>query len=194
MLIATGFAIVTLGGGVGADAHATDGKETGQPAAVAQHETARGDGLIQPQHVTIDAGLSPQRARLVLLRVRELYTFWDTGDVAYLYRADSPSFIDHTLPQGRQQGLRGIEQASRQFRAAVPDLHCSVADVLVSGDRVSVRQVYTGHFTGTYDGVRGHGQPVRFNAFDIQQVGRSQIVADWHLEDNLTFLTQIGAR
>lgn len=194
MLITAGVAIVTLVGGVGADAHATDGKETGQPAAIVQDETARSDGLIQPQHVTIDAGLSPQRARLVLLRVRELYTFWDTGDVTYLHRADSPAFIDHTLPQGRQQGLPGIEQASRQFRAAVPDLHCTVADVLVSGDRVSVRQVYTGHFTGTYDGVRGHGQPVRFNAFDIQQVGRSQIVADWHLEDNLTFLTQIGAR
>ncbi|WP_431817396.1 ester cyclase [Gordonia jacobaea] len=127
-------------------------------------------------------------------RPQSIVGLWATGDVAYLYRADSRSFFDHTLQQGRQQGLPGIEQVSRQFRAAVPDFHCTVADVLVSGDCVSVRQVYTGHFTGTYDGVRGHGQPIQFNAFDIQQVGRSQIGADWHLEDNLTFLTQIGAR
>lgn len=150
--------------------------------------------LIQPQHVSIDAGLSPKRSRLVLQRVRELYTFWDTGDVRFLHHAASPAFVDHTLPAGRPQGLAGIEQASRTFRTAVPDLRCTVADVLVSGNRVSVRQIYTGHFTGTYEGVRGRGQVVRFNAFDIQEVGRDQIVGDWHLEDNLTFLQQIGVK
>ncbi|MEH3157289.1 MAG: ester cyclase [Gordonia paraffinivorans] len=128
----------------------------------------------------------------MIQRTRELYTFWDTGDTRLLHRADSPWFVDHTLPAGRRQGLAGIEDASRTFRAAVPDLRCTVADVLITGDRVSVRQIYTGHFTGVFHGVRGTGQPVRFSAFDIQQVGASQIVGDWHLEDNQTFAKQIG--
>lgn len=168
-----------------------------KPAAVAKPAAAR-EQLVRPQHLAIDKGLSKRRAALSLLRVRQLYTFWDTGDVHYLHRADSPDFVDYTLPAGRPQGRKGIELASRTFRAAVPDLRCTVADVLITGDRASVRQVYSGHFTGTFttaDGtvLKGKGQTVRFNAFDIQQIGKRQITGDWHLEDNLTFMTQIGA-
>ncbi|WP_200800012.1 ester cyclase [Jatrophihabitans endophyticus] len=193
--MAAGLAALALAGaapatGASAAGHPVDRITTGGQSKVA---TASDPHLVHFQHLSIDQGLSPDRARLVVRRIRELYTFWDTGDVRYLHRADSPAFVDRTLPTGRPQGLRGIEQASRTFRAAVPDLRCTVADVLIAGDRVSVRQVYSGHFTGTYNGARGHGQGVRFNAFDIQQVGARQIVGDWHLEDNMTFSKQIGA-
>jgi len=53
--------------------------------------------------------------------------------------------------------------------------------------------VFQGHFTGTYNGIQGHGQSIDFTAIDIQQTGDdSRITQGWHLEDNLTFLQQAG--
>ena len=36
------------------------------------------------------------------------------------------------------------------------------------------------------------GKPVRFFAIDILRIGGEKIVEDWHLEDNLTLLQQLG--
>ena len=52
---------------------------------------------------------------------------------------------------------------------------------------------FTGHFTGKFRGIQGQGQPVDFIATDILKVTDGKITDNWHLEDNLTFLTQIGA-
>jgi predicted ester cyclase len=63
----------------------------------------------------------------------------------------------------------------------------------VTGDTFTARLVFQGHFTGTSNGVQGHGQTLNFKAIDIQHVGDdSRIIEDWHLEDNLTFLQQAG--
>jgi predicted ester cyclase len=74
----------------------------------------------------------------------------------------------------------------------VPDLACELSDLLAVGDKLAVRLRFTGHFTGTFNGIAGTGQPVDFIAFDIQHVGADRITEDWHLEDNLTFLLQAG--
>ena len=41
-------------------------------------------------------------------------------------------------------------------------------------------------------GHKGNGQPVDFIATDILRVRHGRITDNWHLEDNLTFLQQIG--
>jgi predicted ester cyclase len=51
---------------------------------------------------------------------------------------------------------------------------------------------FSGHFTGTFNGVQGQGQAVNFIATDIYRIANGRIAENWHLEDNLTFLQQIG--
>ncbi len=151
--------------------------------------------LLQPTEVTVDAGLTAERARHLVRVGQLLYTFWHTGDSRYLDQAIDPGFVDNTLPDGRPQGPAGPVAASSAFRAAVPDLTCEVADMVVAGDKIAVRLRFRGHFTGVFNGVQGSGQEIDFVAFDIQHVGAGsadRIVEDWHLEDNLTFLTQAG--
>jgi predicted ester cyclase len=68
----------------------------------------------------------------------------------------------------------------------------AVVQRLVVGDRVVSHLRFTGHFTGSFQGVQGHGQPIDFIATDIVRVQHGRITDNWHLEDNLTFLQQIG--
>lgn len=149
-------------------------------------------GLVQPGRVQVDASLPAEAARRRVRLAQQLYTFWNTGDEAHLERAAVAGFKDNTPPPGRQQGRDGVAAASASFRAAIPDLSCELADLIVTGNRITARQVYRGHFTGTYEGVRGRGQAVRFNAIDILRVGRTKIVEDWHLEDTAALTTQLG--
>ncbi|MFI2207510.1 ester cyclase [Streptomyces sp. NPDC020192] len=93
---------------------------------------------------------------------------------------------------GRPQGPTGPVFASKNFRTAVPDLTCELSDVLVTGDEITARLVFRGHFTGTFNDVQGNGQNVDFNAIDIQHVGTDKIIEDWHIEDNERLLTQLG--
>ena len=149
-------------------------------------------GLIRPRTLIVDSTLEPARARHMVRLGQLLYTFWDTGDRSYLDAAVEPDFVDNTLPVGRPQGPVGAATASKEFRAAVPDLSCELAELMVVGDRLAVRLRFSGNFTGVSNGIRGDGQPIEFVAFDIQHVGPDRIVEDWHLEDNLTFLRQAG--
>jgi predicted ester cyclase len=150
-------------------------------------------GLVVPGAVHVAAGADMQQARTVVRTSQVLYTFWNTGDTSYLDQAVTSDFRDNTLPPGRPQGPTGPRVASAGFRAAVPDLTCEVPELYVTGDTFTAHLVFRGHFTGTYNGVQGHGQTIDFNAFDIQHVGAgTRINEDWHLEDNLTFLQQAG--
>ncbi|GAA1986261.1 ester cyclase [Catenulispora subtropica] len=148
--------------------------------------------LVVPKALTVDRSIGERRARLEVRLAQQLYTFWNTGQAQYLDAAVSPAFRDNTLPSGRPQGPSGPLFASKNFRAAVPDLSCELADVLITGDKITARLVFRGHFTGTFNGIQGAGQTIDFNAIDIQHVGTDQIIEDWHIEDNETLLTQLG--
>lgn len=123
---------------------------------------------------------------------RRYAAFWNTGDPALARLALAPDFMDRTLPAGREQGVNGPLQASKGFRAAVPDLKAEITDMLVDGDRIAVHLHFTGHFTGVFGAAQGQGQTIDFRAFDLYRVADGRIAENWHLEDNLTLLQQMG--
>ena len=150
------------------------------------------DSLVQPKTLIIDHSLAQDTLAGEILAARRYDTFWNTGDEALARTALAPDFIDNTLPSGRAQGVAGVLKASNTFRAAVPDLRCEVRQMIAAGDRVVAHLQFTGHFTGTFMGKAGQGQKVDFIATDIYRIANGRIAEDWHLEDNLTFLQQIG--
>ncbi|HWL87234.1 MAG TPA: ester cyclase [Polyangiaceae bacterium] len=123
---------------------------------------------------------------------RAFYDFWNTGDEAFLKQAIAPNFTDRTLPPGRPQGPDGPAFASRQFRTAVPDLKVTVDKMIVAGDFVTVHMKFTGHFSGKFGQTQGKNQPIAFIATDLIKVANGRVTDNWHIEDNLTLLQQMG--
>ncbi len=159
---------------------------TSLPAAA-----ATGD-LVQPRELIVDKSLPAKQAQAQIRAARLYDTFWTTGDETQARDALAPDFTDHTLPAGRPQGVAGPLAASKVFHGAVPDMHADIEQMIVTGDRVVTHLRFTGHFTGTFNGVQGNGQPVDFIATDIYRIRDGRITDNWHLEDNLTFLQQLG--
>lgn len=159
--------------------------------AIAQ--SPQGGSLGKPDTLIVASDLAPDRKEALIETARGFYSFWNTGSPDTLSKVISPSFTDRDLPPGRPQGPGGPLFAIRNFKAAVPDLHCEVMQQIIAGDRVVSHLRFTGHFTGTFGKLRGTGQIVDFVATDILRIdAKNQIADNWHLEDNLTFLKQIG--
>jgi predicted ester cyclase len=142
--------------------------------------------------LVVAAPISDAQREATMKAVRAFYDFWNTGDEALLKEAIAPNFTDHTLPPGRPQGPEGPAFASRQFRAAVPDLKVSVKKMIVAGEYVTVHMSFTGHFTGRFGKTQGKGQPVPFIATDLVKIENGRITDNWHIEDNLTLLQEMG--
>lgn len=158
------------------------------------HAQTTGDSTLgTPDELIVASHITPKHSRALIRTAQGFYAFWNTGDPETLSSVVSPSFTDHALPPGRPQGPTGPLFAIRQFKAAVPDLHCEVLQQIIAGDRVVSHLRFTGHFTGTFNDLQGSGQSVDFIATDILRIDNTNRISDnWHLEDNLTFLRQIG--
>jgi predicted ester cyclase len=154
--------------------------------------SANDDALVKPAVVTLDGSLLKDLAETEMLAARRYDTFWSTGDDVLAKTALDPNFIDRTLPPGREQGLAGPLAASKFVRAAIPDLTCEISQMVVAGDRVVTHLRFKGHFTGMWKQVKGQGQAIDFIATDIYRIANGRIVENWHLEDNLTLLQQLG--
>ncbi|MFC4763826.1 ester cyclase [Dyella koreensis] len=157
-------------------------------AGSAQAETS----LLQPRQLIIDGSVPKAQAEAQILAARRYDTFWNTGEDALANAALATNFTDRTLPPGRAQGPAGPLAVSRLMHAAVPDLSCEIEQMLVVGDRVVVHLHFRGHFSGRFKDVQGQGQAIDFIATDIYRIAGGRIIDNWHLEDNLTLMQQMG--
>jgi len=147
---------------------------------------------VRPEEIIAAGAIDPAERDAELEAARAFYDFWNTGDAAFLKRTIADDFTDHTLPPGRPQGPEGPAFASRTFRGAVPDLKVAVHKMIVAGPYVTVHMTFAGHFTGTFGTTKGDGQPVSFIATDLLRIRNGRITDNWHIEDNLTLLQQMG--
>ncbi len=137
---------------------------------------------VQINDLVIAAPMPDAQREATMKAIRAFYDFWNTGDEALLKQAIASNFTDHTLPPF----------ASRRFRAAVPDLKVTVEKMIVAADYVTVHMNFTGHFTGKFGQTQGKGQAVPFIATDLIKIENGRITDNWHIEDNLTLLQEMG--
>jgi predicted ester cyclase len=156
------------------------------------HAMATDTALIEPHSLIVDRSVPRAQVDIQSIAARRYDTFWNTGDEALARDALAPNFIDNTLPPGRAQGITGPLAASKVMRAAIPDMGCEIEQMIVAGDRVVAHLRFRGHFTGRFKQIQGQGQPINFIATDIYRIADGHIVENWHIEDNLTLLQQLG--
>ena len=154
--------------------------------------SAQGEWL-QPKQLIVDNSLPQAQLAANEVAARKYAPFWNTGTPSLAREALAVNFNDKTPPEGRKQGPEGAILASRAFRTAVPDLRCNVEQMIISGNRVVSHLHFHGTFTGTFGELKGKGQKIDFIATDIYEIGDGKIVANWHIEDNLTLMKQLGA-
>jgi steroid delta-isomerase-like uncharacterized protein len=118
-----------------------------------------------------------------------IYEAINTGRVDLLEKFVAPDYIEHS------EGFRGVEAFREQitaFRAAFPDLHVSVDDLLTDGDRFASRTTVTGTHTGDLMGMPATGQAISVEAVDIGRIENGQAKERWGGLNMYSMLTQLG--
>jgi predicted ester cyclase len=87
----------------------------------------------------------------------------------------------------------GVKQWIAPFRAAFPDVHMEVAELVAEDDKVVARFLCSGTHEGEWRGKPATGR--RFENVDevyIFTVRDGRIVGAWGIEDTLTRMRQLG--
>jgi steroid delta-isomerase-like uncharacterized protein len=118
---------------------------------------------------------------------------FNQGNLAVVDSLVAPDVVDHDLPAGMPGGSEGAKLLFAGFRQAFPDLHLTVEDVIVEGNRAVARGTMTGTHRGTFLGVPPTGRRFSIHWIDVYRIEGGLIRETWHLEDFLGMLVQLGA-
>lgn len=124
---------------------------------------------------------------------RYMEELWNQGklDVAGELVTGNYAVYDPGTP-GRQGGVEGEQQAVSLYRSAFPDLHFTVEDIVVEGDRVALRWSSSGTHLGELMGIPPTGRQAGPTGMSIFRVVDGRIAENWHNWDTLGLLQQLG--
>jgi steroid delta-isomerase-like uncharacterized protein len=115
------------------------------------------------------------------------------GDVSAADRAFAVDCVVHVT--GVAEPLRGVEAVKQHvagFLVAFPDLHFTMEDQFVVGDRVAVRWHATGTHRGPLREVPPTGRSIAIDGLIIDRFADGVVVERWEQWDQPRMLQQLG--
>ena len=120
---------------------------------------------------------------------------YNAGNLDIIDEIMTPDLITHipTPPGGMiVEGRAGLKQSLAGIRAALPDQHETLDDLIADGDRVAWRWTLHGHNRGPLGPIPPTGRPVRITGIEIWRFADGQVVELWNEVDVLGFMQQLG--
>ena len=132
-----------------------------------------------------------QNEALVRRMVEELF---NRGNVSLADEFLAPDFIEREeLPPGTPSGREGVIQMTAMLRSAFPDFKATIDDIIAQGDKVVIRQTWTGTHKGEFMGVPPTGRSVSIGVIDIIRVAGGKFAEHWGQMDSMGLMQQLGA-
>jgi predicted ester cyclase len=79
------------------------------------------------------------------------------------------------------------------LRSAFPDFKATIEDIVAEGDKVVVRQTFSGTHKGEFMGVPPTGKSISIGVIDIIRVDGGKFVEHWGQMDTTGMIQQLGA-
>ena len=115
------------------------------------------------------------------------------GDVSVADKVFAPDCVIHIngSPE-RNLGVDGFKQMVSGLLAAFPDLHFTVEDQIVAGDKVATRWVAAGTNSAALGSVPATERQVRVDGLILDRVVDGKVVERWEQWDQMGMLQQLG--
>src|SRR4051812_24522724 len=118
---------------------------------------------------------------------------WNKGNVSEAEGFLAPEFVSHNTLDVRIVGPREYGEAVSGYRAAFPDLHTTLEEVLVDSDRVAVRGTDRGTHRGDFMGFPASGHEVTTTWIEIFRVENGKAAEGWLESDSARLRSQLVA-
>jgi steroid delta-isomerase-like uncharacterized protein len=112
-----------------------------------------------------------------------------------LDRADDlvvEDFVELDPLPGQRQGREGLKEVLGMMRAAFPDIHWVVEEMVAEGDTVVTRFTWTGTHHGAFLGVPATGKSISVKGVVIDQLAGRKMSRSRILMDSLGMMQQLG--
>ena len=84
---------------------------------------------------------------------------FNQGNLALVDELVAPDYLNYEVPPGRNnRGHDSTRQSVRMLRAAFPDLHFTIEDLVAEGDTVAGRVTVSGTHLGPFQGIPPTGR------------------------------------
>ena len=132
-----------------------------------------------------------QNKELVRQMVEQLF---NRGNLNLADEFLAPDFVEREeLPPGIPSNREGVTQLTTMLRNAFPDFEATIDDIVAEGDKVVIRQTWSGTHKGEFMGVPPTGKSVSFGVIDIIRIDGGKFVEHWGQMDTMGMMQQLGA-
>ena len=125
--------------------------------------------------------------------VRRFVAGLNEGNLEVFDELLAPDFVDHTPSPGVSPTREGWKSAFPMERAAFPDLHFTIEDLIAEGDKVVVRAKVVGTHQREFMSMPATGKKVTILNVTIFGIAGGKIVERWTVFDALGMMVQVGA-
>jgi len=115
------------------------------------------------------------------------------GNMAVADELIAPDYRRYISPTAAPLTVDVQKQRLAGIRAAFPDWHLAVEDMIAEGDRVAFRATIRGTHNGAFQNIAPTGKQVTVSALDIVRIENGKFVEHWGGPDLLNLMQQLGA-
>jgi steroid delta-isomerase-like uncharacterized protein len=126
---------------------------------------------------------------------RRWFEEWNKGKAAAMAVIDELCATDYVVHSGTGEdihGLKDFKQSYSEFFSAVPDIHFTIEDMVVEGDKAAVRFTFTGTHKGEFRGIPPTNKKVTVWGISIDRIAGGKFVESWERYDTLGLMQQLG--
>ncbi len=137
-------------------------------------------------------GMSNNEVRALERQIFEVMNEGKAATVAEMDKVCSADILAHTATGNDLRGVAAFKQYMIGFYDAFPDLHITIEDILVDGDKAATRYTYAGTNRGAFMGVPPTNRKITGWAIEIDRFSDGRLVELWGRLDTLGLMQQLG--
>lgn len=134
--------------------------------------------------------MSAEENKAVIRRANE--EMWNQRNVDAVDELVTEDFLNHPAINQQQRGRQNLKDVIRIFEKAFPDFRYEIEDLVAEGDKVTVRDVFTGTHEGDFMGIPPTGNQVTMQTIHIFRFEEGKIAEHWAVRDELGMMRQLG--
>ena len=136
--------------------------------------------------------MSSEEIKALMRRWFEECNKGKTAFMAVFDELHAPDIVYHGGAGEEIHGIGDFKKECEEWLSAFPDLHYTIDDMVVEGDKVAIRHTSTGTHTGEIKGIPPTNKKVAMCEIEIDRVAGGKIAEVWTRYDTLGLMQQLG--
>ena len=118
--------------------------------------------------------------------------FFNQGTLAIADELVAPDYLNFDAPPGRDRGPESMLGIATMLRAAFPDLHFTVEELVAEGDTIMGRVTMSGTHQGPFQGMPPTGRSFQQDQMHLVRFRDGKAIEHRAVRDDLGMMRQLG--